>query len=1092
MKKLSVILTFLSMSLLLFAANRQINGVVVDENGDPIIGASVLVEGSTTGTITDLDGLFELSVSDEAKNLVISFVGMRTETVAVANNLRIVLHEDTEVIQEVVVTGYGNVSKGSYVGSSTAISAGTIDKKTPSEVSKALAGEVAGLQVIIPSGQPGESAGIRLRGVGSVNGGTAPLYVVDGVPYDGDLSSINPGDIASVTVLKDATATSLYGSRGANGVILISTKTGTSDHFGKVELDVHYGANVHLLPLYDVISSPEEYVELAWLGIYNSCMIEDENMRINETNNTLFSSKGLPLSYNLWDAAPNALINDNGRFWNDVNRRADYANVNAWKDAIFRVGQKAETSIKFSGSSDHISYYTSLGYLKDEGYYIGSDYQRFSLRSNVEFETRPWMHTSLNVAYSYSVKDAAGQDETMNNGFAYVNGIPPIYPVFRYDESGQVIVDPKTGEEAYDYGLSEGSGRSFGTGINPAGSLRYDRDQALKHQLSAVGKMEFKLYDGLTFTINAAAQYLSDAGSQFVNAFYGDGAGIGRTRKTQVNHLTFTSNQLLEYSNLFGDHSVRILAGHESQFIRRSSLYGSKSHVAATSGPSTLEWGNAAQMVAMNSSTNMYALESYLATVSYLYAERYGISANYRADGSSKFAAGHRWGHFGSVGASWMFTNEPFLEKNKWIKNGKLRLSWGVQGNQDGITSDLFFDQYSVQYVDGEVAYVWGYKGNPDLTWERSQQLDLGLEFDVMRYLSVDFDYFYKLTTDMLFPCYVQPSKGYTYYYINGGKLENQGVELQLTAHAVRTKNFSLDIRFNTSHYANKVLELPAYIGTDEDMLMSGTLSVGHGLSDYYMRTYVGVDPETGVALYQGYYDASLGDFGIGFGLSAAEKRANGQTGTNYISNVYQYRNKYPDADIRTTTTPVSSFAGYDYVGKSAVPALAGGFGFDFGFYGVELSMSCSYGIGGYGYDYTYAALMSSGQAGKYNWHTDIRNAWNDRMTDAQKQAVADQGVNAIPRLSNGVDKYASSYSTRFLTSNSFLSLNNVRVEYTFPEELLKKAHIGKLSVYLSGDNLALLSARKGYHPMVSYSGSSNVYQYTPLSTVMGGMKIGF
>lgn len=1076
-------------------AEKTVSGVVVDATGEPVIGASVQILGTELGTITDLNGVFSLSAPDDAQEVLISYIGLQSVQTAIKPSMRIVMQEDALVIQEVVVTGYGNVSKGSFAGSATAVNSGAIEKKNPSEISKALAGEVAGMQVVTTSGQPGESADIRIRGAGSVNGGTAPLYVVDNIPFEGNLSSIQPSDIASITVLKDATATSLYGSRGANGVVLITTKKGARGA-GKIDVEAHYGANLHVLPLYDVVTSPEEYVELAWLGMYNSSSVSDPYARIDAVNNDLFSAVGIPVTYNLWEDSGNMLIDDSGHFYPDVQRKSGYRNMTSWDKELFRVGQKGEATVRISGGGDKTTYFTSFGYLKDEGYYIGSDFQRFNFRSNIEHEVKPWLRGSFNVSYSYSEKNAAGQDESMNNGFAYVNGIPAVYPVFLYNEDGTIKTDSKTGENAYDYGMQEGNGRTFGTGINPAGSLRYDRDQTQNHHLSGIAMLEFKLYDGLKLTVNAGLQFQFAKASQYVNAFYGDAAGVGRTRKTQTDYLSFACNQLLEYSKTFGDHSLRALVGHETQYARSGYLYGSKSNVAANSGPSVLEWGNAVQMVAMNSRTNKYSLESYLATVSYIYDERYGITANYRADGSSKFAKGHRWGHFGSVGATWMFTNEAFLRDVSWLKNGKLRLSWGVQGNQDGITSDLFYDQYSVQNVGGEFAYVWGYKGNENLTWERASQTDLGFEASFTKYLDFEADYFHKVTSDMLFPMYVAPSHGYSYYYINAGKLLNQGVELMFKVHALKTDNLSLDVRLNACHYMNKVLELPAYMGTDEEMMMSGNLSVGHGLSDYYMKTYVGVDAETGVALYQGYYDANLGDWGINYGISAAEQREKGValdgTHPNYISNVYQYRQKYPDADIRTIPTSAGAFAGYDYVGKSSIAALAGGFGVDFSAYGVSLSVSCSYGIGGYGYDNTYAALMNTSKAGTYNWHKDIHKAWNAMMTDAEKQAVADMGTAGIPKLSNGVDKYAIMRSTRFLTSNSFLSLNNIRLGYDFPEKWIEKIRLSQLSVYVSGDNLALASARKGYHPMVSFSGSSGVYQYTPLSTIMGGIKFQF
>ena len=1092
MKKIFT-LSLLCLVSLFALADKQISGVVLDAQDQPVIGASVMVKGTSIGTITDYDGEFILEVNDDAKVLVVSFVGMQTQEVAIKERMTIVLHEATEVIQEVVVTGYGNVSKGSFAGSAQAVNAETIENKSPSEISKALAGEVAGVQVVTTSGQPGTNASIRIRGIGTINGGGSPLYVVDGVPYAGDISAIDPGDIASTTILKDATATSLYGSRGAHGVVVITTKKGNSGEEGKIDVDVKYGANMHLLPMYEVVTSPQEYVEMAWMGLYNASGRATEPGRLQDASKLLFGPKGIPVVYNLWDAPGNQLIGSDGKFRSDVHLKPGYENMTSWEDAIFRVGQKADATLRISGGTEKVTYYTSLGYLKDEGYYIGSDYDRFTIRSNVDFKPKKWLKGNLNASYAYSTMNAAGQGSNMNNGFAYVNGMPAVYPVYLYNEDGTIKHDDRTGGLAFDYGMHEGSGRGFGSGINPAGSLLYDRDHTMQHHFTAAGMLEVKFYKDLKLTVNAGLTYLGATNSEFTNAYYGDAAGIGRIYKTQTNRLAFMSNQLLEYNKMIDDHSIRVMAGHESNLTRTSQMYGSMAHVAAKGGDNVLEWGNAVQMSGMTSATSTVALESYLATASYIYDERYGLTANYRADGSSKFAPGHRWGHFGSVGATWMFTNEPFMESAKeWISNGKLRLSWGLLGNQDGVSANLYQDQYSIQYVDGTVAYVWEYKGNPDLTWERSQVVDLGLEFDFHKYLTLEFDYFYKLTDNMLFPRYVAPSLGYSYEYLNGGELENQGVEIQLNVHAVDTRNVKLDIRLNGAHYTNNVKSLPDYISSDTEMIMNGGMAVGHGLYDWNLPTYAGVDAETGQAMYVAYYDANLGSFGTSNAADALQ--ATGKNGNNYISNVYEYRQKYPDADIQTenVTGYQSAYAGSDYVGKSAIPDFAGGFGIDLEAYGVTLAVTCSYGIGGWGYDNTYAQLMSSDKAGSYNWHTDMRGAWNRMMTDEQKQAVADLGAAGIPRLSNGADRYANMASTRFLTSSSFLSLNNIRVGYTFPKKWMEKIKINSLNIYVSADNLAIWSARKGYNPMSDFAATTDSYQYTPLSTIMGGIKLQF
>lgn len=1088
MKKLFTLLTLTLLSVVAFA-DRQISGLVVDESGEPVVGASVQVTGTNKGTISDYDGAFTISVPDDAKTLTISFIGMKTEEVSIKNNMRITLHENTEVIQDIVVTGYGNVSKGSFAGSAQAVDAETIEKKSPSELSKALAGEVAGVQVVNSSGQPGTNASIRIRGIGSVHADTKPLYIVDGVTYDGDISSIDPGDIASTTILKDATATSLYGSRGANGVIVITTKKGTSGETGKIDVDVKYGANMRLLPMYDVITDPKEYVELGWLGIYNSLYgsypSTMQSQLITAVNNTIYGAAGLPSAYNLWDAPGSALIDGyTGKFYSDVRYKPGMENKASWKNSLFRVGQKLDATVRISGGSEKTTYYTSFGYLKDEGYYINSDFSRFSVRSNIEHQAKKWLKGSLNIGYTYSDMNSAGQGDNMNNGFAYVNEIPPIYPVYLYNPDGSIQVDPKTGGLAYDYGMQEGMGRGYGTGINPAGSLRYDRDYTVQHQVMANGMLEFKLYDGLKFTVNVGAQYLGINNSEHTNAFYGDAAGLGRTSKTLVNSLSITANQLIEYNKQLGDHSIRVMAGHETLFSSNSIMGGSKSKVGVTTGAPVLELSNAVQMSSLGSYTTQYTLDSYLANVNYIYNERYGITANYRADGSSRFAKGHRWGHFGSVGATWMFTNESFLQGNEWLKDGKLRLSWGMIGNQ-GIGNYYFEDQYSIEYVEGEVAYVWGFKGTPDITWERTSTTDLGLEFSIGKYLSTEIDYFYKFTDHVIMPRYNAPSQGYSYTWTNGGSLENQGIEFLFNIHAVDERNVKFDIRLNGAHYANKIKSLPEYANTDnEEMSYNGGMAVGHSLYEYNMPEYAGIDPETGIAQYWGYYDADLGSFSTG---SAAESlRQNGLTGGNYISNVYVYQQKHPNANIQKELTDRYPYAGSNFTGKKAEPGLDGGFGFNLEVYGVTLDVSCSYRLGGYGYDGAYALLMSSDKVGSRNWHVDMRNAWSEMMTDQQKAQAT------IPRLSNGADTYANSGSTRFLVSNSYLSLNNIRLGYSFQKRLIEKIKLNSLSIYVTADNLAILSARKGYNPMTSFAGSSDTYQYSPLSTIMGGIKFQF
>jgi hypothetical protein len=332
----------------------------------------------------------------------------------------------------------------------------------------------------------------------------------------------------------------------------------------------------------------------------------------------------------------------------------------------------------------------------------------------------------------------------------------------------------------------------------------------------------------------------------------------------------------------------------------------------------------------------------------------------------------------------------------------------------------------------------------------------------------------------MLFPRYVAPSLGYGGYYVNDAAMENQGIEFDLKAHLIDLRNVKLNFRLNGGYYRNKMLLMPidGYDdnGNPERMVMSGGMSVGHSTADWYMVHYEGVNDQ-GQAMYTAYYDATNGG---GFGHTSADLD---NTGDNYISSVYEYQLKHPDADIRTVsvTNEEYTYAGSNYVGKSYMPDLDGGFGLDLEAYGVTLSISCSYRIGGYGYDNMYASLMHSDKIGSMNWHKDIKNAWTENNTNTN-----------IPRLSNGADDYANAASDRFLTSNSYLSLNNINLGYKFPKKLIEKIKLTNLHIWVAADNLAIATARKGYNPMMSFSGTNGYDDYSPLSTIMGGIKVQF
>ena len=433
------------------------------------------------------------------------------------------------------------------------------------------------------------------------------------------------------------------------------------------------------------------------------------------------------------------------------------------------------------------------------------------------------------------------------------------------------------------------------------------------------------------------------------------------------------------------------------------------------------------------------------------------------------------------------------------MKDGKLRLSWGVLGNQ---VSSLYSytDLYTIENLNDEIAYLWASKGNPAITWERSNTVDLGLEFSIGKYLDAEIDYFWKLTDNMVSPRAVAPSLGYSSIPTNDAKMVNTGVEYQFNIHALDLRNVKLDFKLNGAHYRNYMTQMPIDYydedGTPHRMTMNGAMSEGHSYYDHYTYRYLGVDPENGESLFEAYYDTRYGGF-----MDAKEDGS-----YNYISSLHQWildqKNEgveNPEQYLASTTTNDATTAAAQYVGKSYLPDLSGGVGFDLDVYGVTLSASCSYQIGGYGYDGTYMALMDNKQVGNHNWHKDALNSWTENNpghgTKNADGTYSNLNPLDIPRLSNGVgtyDSYATTKSTRFLTSNSFFSLNNVQVGYNFPKKLIEKIKLQKLHLYVAATNLAIATARRGYNPMTSFKGNSNTHGYSPLSTIVGGIKFTF
>ncbi|MDH6312309.1 TonB-linked SusC/RagA family outer membrane protein [Parabacteroides sp. PFB2-10] len=1077
MKKLTYLLLCLVMGIgITNAQTTRVTGTVLSaEDNEPIIGASVSVKGTTVGNVTDFDGKFELNVPANAKTLVISYIGMKTIEVAVKPTLTVHMSSDTQLLDEVMVVAYGTATKRSFTGSAAQVSGEKISNKNASDLTKALQGEVAGVQVYTTTGQPGQTSAIRIRGISGINSSQAPLYVVDGVPYGAEISGINPSDIESTTVLKDATAAALYGSRAANGVVLITTKKGNKGKT-RVEAEVKYGVNTRIIPLYDMLEDPERFIEITWEGIKNKYMYrnanpKDEATAIEWAGDDLFDMDyGIDPHYNMWNADGNKLIDPaTGKFMSGVQRKYT---PEKWSDHIFRTGQKMEADVRISGGSDKTTYFTSLGYLKDEGYYIESDFERFSARGNVNTDVTSWLKHAMNLSYSYMNTNNPGQsDSQMNNGFQFVNYMPSLYPVFYRDENGEKVVDDVVGGYLYDYGMTAGSGRSYASGINPVGALKLDVDQTTVHQFVGNTMFEARFLNDFKADVSIGLQYLGNSRDRLTNPYYGDAKGLGRIRKTQSSYLGFSSTQKLSYSKSFDRHNIDVFVAHESNLQKVSMIDGSKSLLVR---PKNTEWSNAVIMGWMDSDTYGFAVESYFGQVRYDFDDKYHFNASIRRDGSSRFMDGNRWGTFGSIGGAWLITREDFMQNADWLKELKLKASWGKIGNQDlsiaTATANYhpFRDLYSISNMNDKPSFSFAYKGNPDLTWEKTSMWNAGLEFNLIDIFEGEIEYFNKTTTDLLFYKQVAPSLGYASVPVNDGKLASSGWEFNLLTHVVNTNDFKFDFRLNGAFYKNEMLEMPIDDTTGQpkpvELRGSYAWAKGRGIRDFYLREYAGVDSETGLALFNQYYNV----------------KADGTK--EVIHEMETYKSKNTIGKLEKETTSDYAEATQLFVGKSSMPTVSGGFGLDMDYKGITLNATFTYSLGGYAMDVVYAGLMGDNTPGSRNWHPDIEKRW-----------LKPGDITDVPRLMAGYDSYTNTTgSDRFLTSRSYLNLANVRLGYTFPKSIMNKIKLNGLSVYVSGDNLFVMSARAGFVSMASVDGESNRSQYVPLSTIMGGIKVEF
>jgi TonB-linked SusC/RagA family outer membrane protein len=1013
-----ILMLFLALTVQFsIAQTKTVIGAVTDSENLPLPGVNVLIKGSSSGTQTDFDGNYSIEVNNN-QQLIFSYVGFQTQTVRVGDRTEINIQLETgESLDEVFVVAYGTASKESFTGSASVISSKQLETRNVTSPIEAIEGRATGVQFTTPTG-PGDSPGIVIRGVGTLNGDTDPLYIVDGVQYNAPLNTLNQEDIASFTILKDAASTSIYGSRAANGVVIITTKKGT-----KGALNVSASAQSSFInrgrPLYDQVS-PGQYYETMWEALRNSPAANGD---------AAFASANIynQLGYNPFNVPNDQIVGTNGQL--NPNAQVIYKSLD-WFEQLERTGQRQNYNVNVSGGGEDHSVFFSTSYLEEDSYVITSGFDRFTARLNAEFQVTDKLKVggSSNLSLTESRAPSSAGTGSIVNPFGFAQGIGSVYPVFVNDRDGNIVLD-EVGSPVWDSG--EGF-PEFGIGSRPTNQGRHAiQELILNRELQQNNTYGIRLFgdyeiiEGLTLKVNYGRDLTDFFSSQYENPIIGDAQPVGRLDQRRARLDVETFNQIITYQKSFGFHNLDLTAGHESYETSTSDLDGLAT-IQAASG--IYEFANFSNIVDLDGATFDRSLESYFFRGNYNFNDKYYLSASVRTDGSSVFQSDNRWGTFYSVGASWRMDQEEFIQNIDWIDRLKIRGSYGEVGNDDLNDSYLSQARFNITSNAANPAILFTDIGNTDLLWETTESYDVALEFGLFNnFLDGSVEYYRRNSTDLLYNLPIAPSNGLNVVPVNTGDLYNSGWEIGLTGHMINTDELKWDLTLLGSSLKNEITSLP-------DPFINGSKRWAEGVSrfDFFLFRTAGVDPANGDQLYFQY-------------------------------ELDQNNESIPvrDGDGNHLTTNDWTETERAYTGDSSVPDFLGSIANTISYKGFTLDVLITYGIGGSVLDNGYAGLMHAGSYGNAS-HPDILNAWR------QPGDITD-----VPRLENGNILLVQTQSDRFITDASFINLRNASLSYSFDRSMTERLGLDNLTLNLTGENLYFKSERDGLDPQFNLAGTS-------------------
>ena len=1012
---------FLSIIFLLFIGNvfsqtNTIKGSVHDEEDVPIIGAIVIISSSTIGTITGLDGSFEIQTSRELPlSIEIRFLGYKDKTVEVKNHtdaIDIVLSQDAQALEEVVVVGYGTQSKKNVASAISTVKSNDFKDVPAVSVDGVLQGRVTGLSVTTPSGSVGQAPVVRIRGVNSITSGTSPLYVVDGIPilssnpaYSGDinvLSDINPDDIESIDVLKDAASAAVYGSRAANGVVLITTKRGKTGK-PKVTYNTWIGIS-HYAKFFDVMNA-QQYVDYKNLAVENRYGTDEMSLTPGYTSS--YGNK----AFNMW-------------------RKEDGSSVDTnWKDEVFRTGFQQNQSVSISGATDRINYYISGNYTDQNGILKGESYSRLGASANVSGNVTDWLKIGGKLSASNSTTETADRSRKGElysySGFtrlALANA--PNIPVYAangspYEEGGTLGYGPNT----IKYPLT-----------NPVAVLDYNSMIKTENERVIYNFFgEIKPLEGMTVRTQYGKDYLNIEDRDFrsphtIEGYEQNGIAINASTKDEQ----FTWSNIATYSKNFGLNHFDIMVGNE-RFERKITQWGAKKY-DLTDDSYTFFEGSFNNIEAIKSKKGKVALLSYFGRLNYDYNSRYLFSVNVRRDGYSALSKNNRWGTFGGVSAAWRMSEENFFTPLKNVVSDlKLRGSWGIVGNTN-IDDYASKSYYNNAYYGQDGAYVIGQIGDSqNLKWETSHKYDFGFAAGFLNRFTVDFDYYHTVSSDLILNVPTAPSAGIPNNYIttNAGEMKNSGIELNLGAQIINTQNFSWDASFNITTNKNKVTKLSDNIS---ELISTTTVEttnitlVGKSIGQLYLYPTGGIDPDTGRRIFYG------------------------EDGTKVLM-MFEREGKFFTED----GTPYPESKIKPKLAGNTIPTWYGGLTNNFRYKNIDLSVLFQFSGGNKIYNGTIATMSD---VRWWNNSMDVQNNyWSEDRHDA-KYARPIWGDN----YSNGSAKPI----TDWVEKGDYLRLKNISVGYTFnTQKWRKNIGISSLRLYAQAQNLFVITSYSGLDPEV-------------------------